>query len=75
MAVKTGTIITVVVALLLMGILLPIGLTDLVAYNGSYYAANGTLLGTSTTMATLLGTVLPILAIIGLVMAFVSYRN
>ena len=70
-----GTIIGITIALLLMGILLPIGLTDLVAYNGSYYNSSGSLLGTSSTMATLVGTVLPIMAVIGIVLGFVSKRN
>jgi fumarate reductase subunit D len=53
-------IIGLVVALLLIGILLPIGLTDLLAYTS-----------TDSTIQTLVSSVIPIMAIIGLVLAFV----
>lgn len=64
-------IVGIVVALLLTGILLPIGLNDLVGYNGSY-TVNGTIAGTNSTMATLVGTVLPVMGVIGLVLMFAS---
>ncbi|MGQ4876223.1 MAG: hypothetical protein ACP6IY_19315 [Promethearchaeia archaeon] len=64
-------IVGIVIALLLIGILLPIGLNDLVGYNGSY-TVNGTIAGTNSTMATLVGTVIPVMAVISLVLMFVS---
>lgn len=70
-----GTIIGITIALLLMGILLPIGLTDLVGYNGSYTNSSGVIIGTSSTMATLVGTVIPIMAVIGLVLMFIGSKR
>lgn len=60
----TGKIIGVVIGLLLAGILLPIGLENLLAYNG-----------TDATINTLVSEVLPILAIIGIVMLFIAYKG
>lgn len=60
----SGKIIGMVISLLLAGILLPIGLTDIVAFNS-----------TNPTIETLVGTVLPIMAVIGLVMLFVSKKT
>ena len=75
--VRVSAIIGVVIALLLIGILLPIGLENIVNYNGSYYNASNAsqLLGVNTTMGTLVGVIIPIMVIIGLVMAFVSFRK
>lgn len=73
--VKAGLVISMTIALLLVGILLPIGLSDIVDYNGTYYYANGSVAGTNTTIATLVGTVIPIMAVISIILMFVSNRN
>ncbi len=56
---SAGTIIGFIVALLLMGVLLPIGLTDLLEFSN-----------TNATIETLVTTVLPIMIAIGLVLGF-----
>jgi len=74
-------IIGIAIALLLTGILLPIGLTDLTAYDGTYNASyvDGTETlyesGTNATMATLVGTVLPIMIVIAIVLSLVAVMN
>lgn len=70
--IKATTIIGLVVALLLLGILLPIGLADLTAYNGSYTDSSGAIIGYSTTMATLVGTVLPVMGVISIVLMLIN---
>ena len=75
---KPKAIIGIVIAMILIGTLLPLGLSDLVDYNGSYYNGtygSGEVLGTNSTIATLVGTVVPVMAVIGLVMLFVPSRN
>jgi uncharacterized protein YqhQ len=57
---SVGGIVAMVVALLLMGILLPIGLNDILGFTS-----------TNSTIQTLVATVLPIMAVIGFVLAFV----
>jgi len=74
-------IIGLAVALILTGVLLPIGLTDLTAYDGTYNASyvDGTETlyesGTNTTMATLVGTVLPVMIVISIVLSIVGLIN
>ena len=58
--VSAKSIVGVVVALLLMGILLPIGLTEILSFTS-----------TNDTIQTLVSTVIPIMAVIGLVLALV----
>jgi len=60
MADYSGRIIAVVISLLLAGILLPIGLEDLVGFTS-----------TNATIQTLVAEVLPIMAVIGIVLLFV----
>jgi fumarate reductase subunit D len=66
---SVSLIIGAVVALLLIGILLPIGLQDIVDYNGTYTV--GTVTSRNATVGTIVGTILPIMAVIALVLAFV----
>lgn len=70
-------IIGVVVALILMGTLLPIALVDLVAYTGAYNSSisGSEVSGTNATVGTLVGTVLPILIVVALMTALVMYRR
>ena len=75
MAVKVSAIIGMTISLLLIGILLPIGLPTLIAYNGTYTNAAGTSIGMNSTIGTLVGTIIPIMAVIGIVMGFVAYKN
>ena len=65
------------VALILIGILLPVGLTDLVAYDGSYNStvSGSPVTGTNSTMATLVATIIPVMIVIGIVLAFVKYQG
>ena len=71
-----NVIIGVVVSLLLVGVLLPIGLSDLLAYNGTYNAtATGGAAGTNSTMATLIGTVIPVMLVITLIIGFLAIRG
>jgi hypothetical protein len=69
-----STIIGLAIALILIGILLPIGLSDLVTYDGSYNSSlSGTeVTGTNSTIATLVATILPVMIVIGLILAFVA---
>lgn len=64
MAEYSNKIIAVVIALLLAGILLPIGLEDLVGFTS-----------TNATIQTLVSEVLPIMAVIGIVLMFVVKRK
>lgn len=75
MAKVFNVIIGLSISFVLLGVLLPVGLTTLVAYNGTYTYANGTVAGVSSTMGTLLGTVIPILGVIGIVIAFIGKRE
>jgi uncharacterized membrane protein YraQ (UPF0718 family) len=60
----SGKIIGIVIALLLAGILLPIGLDSILAYNG-----------TSETINLLVTTVVPVMAVIGIVMMFLIRKK
>lgn len=64
MADYSDKIIGIVIALLLAGILLPIGLTEIEAFTS-----------TNTTIQTLVVTVIPVMAILGIVMMFIKNRN
>lgn len=72
-----AAIVGTVVSLILIGALLPIGLTNLVAYNGTYTNSSNAsqVLGVNSTVGTLVGTVIPIMGVLGLVMGFIAYRN
>ncbi len=59
----SSKIIGVVIALLLAGILLPIGLDSIVNFTS-----------TDSTIQTLVAQVLPIMAVIGIVLMFVAYK-
>jgi len=74
MKVGAKWIIGITISLILIGILVPIGLADLIGYNGSYYTGTygvGAATGVNATMGTLVGTIIPILCVIILIMAFV----
>lgn len=60
MAPTAGKIISFMVALLIIGVLLPVGLTDILEFSS-----------TNATIETLVTTILPIMAVVGLVIAFV----
>jgi len=60
MALSTNRIIAVVISLLLIGILLPIGLNDILGFTS-----------TNSTIQTLVATVIPIMAVIGIVLAII----
>lgn len=60
MAPSAGKIIGFMVALLIIGVLLPVGLTDILEFSS-----------TNATIETLVTTILPIMAVVGLVIAFV----
>ena len=69
-------IIGLAIALIITGVLLPIGLNDLISYTGVYNSTqdggetyNS---GTSSTMATLVGTVLPVMIVISIVLSVVG---
>lgn len=64
MALSVRNIVGVVIALLLMGILLPIGLNDILAFTS-----------TNSTIQTLVATVVPIMAVISLVLVLVPKRS
>lgn len=72
-----GKIVALVIALIMIGILLPIGLEELVGYDGSYnVSTNGTAYpvyntGTNATVGTLVASILPILAVIGIIISFI----
>ena len=57
---SVGKIVGLVVGLLLIGILMPLGLNEILAFTS-----------TDSTIQTLVSTVLPIMAVIGLVLAFI----
>lgn len=57
---KVSGIVALVVSLILMGVLLPIGLNDVLGFTS-----------TNSTIQTLVATVLPIMAVIGLVVALI----
>ena len=57
-------IVGIVVALLMMGILLPIGLNDVLAFTS-----------TNSTIQTLVATVVPVMAVISLVLVLVPRRG
>jgi uncharacterized membrane protein len=60
MAPSAGQIIGFMVALLIIGVLLPVGLSDILEFSS-----------TNATIETLVTTILPIMAVVGLVIAFV----
>lgn len=60
MAPNASQIIGFMVALLIIGVLLPVGLTDILEFTS-----------TNATIKTLVTTILPIMAVVGLVIAFV----
>lgn len=60
----SGKIISIVIALLLAGILLPIGLESLVNFTSD-----------DATIQTLVASVLPIMAVIGIVLMFVTRKK
>lgn len=72
---KTNVIIGLAVALLLAGILLPLGLQDLTAYDGTYTNSSGSIVGTNATIGNLVGSVLPIMIVIGIVLSLVTLVN
>ena len=74
---KAYVIVSFAITLLLIGILMPIGLTGLTSYNGTYTNATNSsqVLGTNSTMATLVGTVLPVIIVISLVLALLASRK
>lgn len=61
---KVNSIIGVVIALLLLGLLLPIGLNDILGFTS-----------TNTTVQTLVATVIPLMAIVGLIMAIIPGKK
>lgn len=63
MAVKASRIIAIVISLLLMGVLLPIGLDDILGFTSD-----------DSTVQTLVATVIPILAVVSLIMMMIP-RN
>jgi uncharacterized membrane protein YphA (DoxX/SURF4 family) len=69
---KTNIIVSLAVALLLAGILLPLGLQDLTSYDGTYTNSSGSIVGTNATIGNLVGTVLPIMIVIGIVLSLVA---
>lgn len=80
MKISTKTIIGMVIALILIGVLLPVGLNPLVGYNGSYWSGaswNNTSAptGHNATVGTILGTVVPIMAIVGLILLFTPRKT
>jgi len=64
MGLKPSSIIGVVIALLLLGILLPIGLTDLTGFTS-----------TDANIQTLVSEVIPIVSIVGIVMALIPRKS
>lgn len=64
LALSNRGVVSLVIALLLLGILLPIGLTDLLAFTS-----------TDSTVQTLVSQVIPIMAVIGIVLAIVGRKN
>jgi len=57
---SAGKIIGVIVALILLGVLLPIGLTDILGFTSD-----------NATIQMLINTVLPLMAVIGIVLALI----
>jgi len=78
MALQTKDIVSLIVAALLAGILLPIGLTDLVNVSNAAVTVNGS---ASTfgaiapaSIITLLGVVVPIIIVISVMMGFLKSK-
>ena len=73
MGLKTSTLVEIVVGMLLLGILLPIGLSGLL--NPNNWVVNGTsvfeMSPSGATLQTLILTLLPILIVVSLIMYFV----
>jgi len=57
---SAGKIIGVIVALILLGVLLPIGMTDILGFTS-----------TDSTIQTLVATVLPLMAVVGIVISLI----
>ena len=55
--------------------MLPIGLSGLTAYNGTYYSPAGAVLGTNTTVATLVSVIIPVMIVIGIILAMVVKKS
>lgn len=74
---KAYLVVSFAIVLILIGILLPIGLSGLTAYNGTYTNASNSsqVLGTNSTMATLVSTIIPVIIVISLVLALLSHRG
>ena len=74
---KIAGIVMLVISLLLIGLLLPIGLTDLTGYTGAYNStqSNGTeyvqIIGTNATIGTLVASIIPIMIVISLILLFI----
>jgi len=64
MDMSPSKIVGLVIGLLLIGILLPIGLTDLTGFTS-----------TNTTVQTLVSTVVPIMAVIGIVLSLIPKNS
>lgn len=62
--VSANKIISVVISLILIGVLIPIGLNDVLAFTS-----------TNSTIQTLVSTVVPIMAVIGIVMALIPRQR
>lgn len=78
MAIETKDIVSLIVAALLAGILLPIGLTDLVNVSNAAVTVNGSASTFGTiapaSIITLLGVVVPIIIVISVMMGFLKSR-
>lgn len=78
MALETKDIVSLVVAALLAGILLPIGLADLVNISNAALTVNGsaTTFGAiaPASIVTLLGVVVPIIIVISVMLGFLKSR-
>jgi len=78
MAISTNDIIKLVVAGIMAGILLPIGLTDLVNISNAQVTVNGSAVAFSTiapaSIITLLGTVVPLVLVISVMLGFLRSR-
>ena len=74
---KATMIVSFAIILILIGILMPIGLSGLTSYNGTYTNATNSsqVLGTNSTMASLIGTILPVIIVISLVLALIANKK
>ena len=78
MGFSSNDIIKLIIAGLMAGILLPIGLTDLVNISNAQVSVNGTAVAFSTiapaSILTLLGTVVPLVMVISVMLGFLKNR-